>query len=145
MNKSVLDYLVTHCQLHQHFLTLKRFLLLEDGEFGHSLSTQLSQQLSFGKDWRLLCSPSFLNPLLLSALEASLNSNSSFANKLSFALKYQPHTVHVNGKSTNMYKFSFPSCLCLAVKALDFLQLKYKVWFCSAKCKLHYDMWCFCR
>lgn len=127
MNKSLLDYLVTHCQLNQHFLTLKRFLLLEDGEFGHSLSTQLSQQLSFGREWRPLCSPCFLNPLLLSALRTSLHHNSPFASKLSFALKYQPHTVRVNGKSlyaTCEYCFPIKSS---AVKALDFLQLKYKV------------------
>lgn len=103
VNGALLDYLFTHCQLHQHFLSLKKFLLLEDGEFGHSLSTQLCQQLSFGEDWRPLCSPSFLNPLLVSAVESSLSHDSVFTNRLSFSLKYLPHTVHANGESVLLY------------------------------------------
>lgn len=127
VNSSLLDYFYSHCQLHHHFLTLKRFLLLEDGEFGHALSTKLCEKLSCASDWRELASPSFLNPLLVSSLEASLHCQ-SVSSQLSFSLKYQPHTIHTNGIATSFSSFSiFPLSLPTAVKALDFLELKYKV------------------
>lgn len=100
VNQALLDHLISHCQLDHHFLALKRFLLLEDGEFGHALSTKLCQQLHFGSDWQVLCSPSFLNPLLASALEFSLHHHSLSAPiQLGFSLLYQPHNIHCNGES----------------------------------------------
>lgn len=130
MNSALLDYLVSHCKLHHHFITLKRFLLLEDGEFGQALSDRLCHQLSFGRDWRPLCSPSFLNPLLVSCLEASLQGHSVSPAKLSFFVKYQPNTMHANGKCLQaIEKCNHLIIFSPAVKALDFLELKYEVSF----------------
>ena len=82
----------------QHFVALKRYLLMEDGEFGHSLASRLFDELTFGRKWRHLCSASFLNPLLSAALGGSLHGRSPEAGRLSFALKYQPTAVKAHCK-----------------------------------------------
>ena len=46
VNAALLDHFLTSCHVTSHFLSLKRFLLLEDGEFAYSLSTQLFHKVS---------------------------------------------------------------------------------------------------
>ena len=46
MNSALLDYFLTSCHVTTHFLSLKRFLLLEDGEFAHTLSSHLFNKVS---------------------------------------------------------------------------------------------------
>lgn len=112
VNAALVQHFMTECQILRHFVALKRFLLLEDGEFGLSLSTKLFEeviavqlspwqrittfslpQLTYGGPSNHLLSPSFLNPLLSSALDSSLHGNTPEAKQLSFALKYKPASV----------------------------------------------------
>lgn len=97
VNQALLDHFIQDCHIERHFTALKRFLLLEDGEFAHIISTQLCEQLAYGS-WKDLYSASFLNPLLNMALESSLHGNSPETSRLSFALSHTPTAVHSHGK-----------------------------------------------
>ncbi|XP_064400242.1 uncharacterized protein LOC135346526 isoform X2 [Halichondria panicea] len=115
VNEALLRYFLSECHITHHFNVIKWFLLLEDGEFGHALSTRLCEELTHGRDWRVLVSPSFLNPLLSTALEVSVHSRCPEAQRISFALKYRPTSLNTH-----------------AIDALEFLQLKYEVdWPCN--------------
>ena len=46
VNSALVQYFTTELVIQEHFLTLKSFLLLEDGEFGHALTTSLFEQVS---------------------------------------------------------------------------------------------------
>ena len=98
MQEVLLDHFIHQCQLQKHFLAVKRFLLLEDGEFGHALSTKLCGELSSGRDWRVLYSPSFLRSLLVSSVEASINRDSVDVTCLHLSTRGEPKPIHPNGK-----------------------------------------------
>ena len=40
-----MEHLVEECHVRKHFLVLKRFLLMEDGEFAHTLTTRLFEEV----------------------------------------------------------------------------------------------------
>lgn len=122
VNSALLDHFLSSCHMTNHFLSLKRFLLMEDGEFAHSLATQLFHQvppsipsvrsvicsvcvcvqLMYGGSAARLSSPAFLNPLLQSALDSSLHGNSPYTQLLSFAVS-RPHTpVHPYGMALSL-------------------------------------------
>lgn len=46
VNTALVRYFTTELAIQEHFLTLKSFLLLEDGEFGHALTTSLFEEVS---------------------------------------------------------------------------------------------------
>ena len=48
MNKAVVDYFFVELNLGAHFEALRRFLLMEDGEFAQSLSDLLFEKVSPG-------------------------------------------------------------------------------------------------
>ena len=100
INQALLDHFTHDCRIDRHFTALKRFILLEDGEFAHIISTRLCEQLTFSS-WRDLYSASFLNPLLSTALESSLHGSSPETNRLSFAVSRMPTRVHTYGKSVS--------------------------------------------
>ena len=112
VNAALVQHFMTECQIFRHFVALKRFLLLEDGEFGLTMATKLFEevkvvqlslwqpvttfplpQLTYGGPSNHLLSPSFLNPLLSSALDSSLHGSTPEAKRLSFALKYKPASI----------------------------------------------------
>ncbi len=93
VNEALLRYFLLECRIKHHFDVIKWFLLLEDGEFGHALSTRLCEELTHGRSWKVLISPSFLNPLLSAALEVSVHSRCPEAKRISFALKYRPTSI----------------------------------------------------
>ena len=45
MSTALVQYFTTELEIQEHFLTLKSFLLLEDGEFGHALTTSLFEEV----------------------------------------------------------------------------------------------------
>lgn len=120
VNSALLDHFMTSCHMTNHFHSLKKFLLLEDGEFAHSLATGLfqevpsllissplsphlpslppSSQLVLGHSLRRLTSPAFLNPLLQSALDSSLHGDRQEAQLLSFALEHTPSLIQPHGQ-----------------------------------------------
>lgn len=85
--------------------------MLEDGEFGHALSTQLCDELMSGRDWRILYSPSFLRSLLVSSLEASIHRDSVDSTSLHFTTKYEPSPKHPNG--TWLALMYVATCVCM--------------------------------
>ena len=99
MNKALLDHFLTACSIKTHFTAIKRFLLLEDGEFAHVLCTGLCEELAYGAVPLYLCSSSFLNPLLRLALESCLHGHTPQAQRLAFKLKYRPTIIHTQGQN----------------------------------------------
>ena len=45
VNASVVSYFTEELGLHSHFEALRRYLLMEDGEFSHCLSTNLFEKV----------------------------------------------------------------------------------------------------
>ena len=45
VNTAIVDYYTTDLNIMTHFITLKRFLLLEDGEFANTLSSRLFEKV----------------------------------------------------------------------------------------------------
>ena len=135
MNKALLDHFLGACSIQTHFTAIKRFLLLEDGEFGHVLCSGLCEELAYGARPLYLCSSSFLNPLLRRALESSLHGHTAQAQRLAFNLKHRPTIIHTQGQNFyNSYasyliaaSFLFPCIMSAAIDALEFLELKYEV------------------
>ena len=108
VNEALLRYFLSECHITHHFNVIKWFLLLEDGEFGHALSTRLCEELTHGRDWRVLVSPSFLNPLLSTALEVSVHSRCPEAQRISFALKYRPTSLNTHGGHVQLLEILAP-------------------------------------
>ena len=46
MNQSVIDYFMVELRIERHFSILRSLLLMEDGEFGQSLSDQLFEKVN---------------------------------------------------------------------------------------------------
>lgn len=86
-------------------------------------------QLMYGGSRTQLSSPSFLNPLLQSALDSSLHGDSPYTQLLSFAVgrphtAIQPYGMALSPSHSPSSTLSLPS---IAVDALDYLSLSYKV------------------
>ena len=99
VNKALLDHFLTTCAIQTHFIAIKKFLLLEDGEFAHVLSNGLCEELTYGSSPLYLCSSSFLNPLLHLSLESCLHGHTPQAQRLAFRLKHRPSIIHSQGKN----------------------------------------------
>ncbi|XP_077870615.1 LOW QUALITY PROTEIN: gamma-tubulin complex component 6-like [Saccoglossus kowalevskii] len=110
VNRSILDYFMVDLNIDRHFESLRHFLFLEDGEFGHRLCHQLFERLAQGATPVELLSPMSLNSILAKALQAAVYGETKFAENLSFALKYYPLAFKRN-----------------SIDALDCLELRYKV------------------
>lgn len=100
VNEALLNHFLDSCDIKTHFVAIKRYLLMEDGEFSHVISSRLCEQLNYSSSSRYLCSPSFLNPLLTFALESSLHGHLPEAQRLAFKLKHQPKLIHTHGELT---------------------------------------------
>lgn len=115
MNKALLDHFLTACSIDTHFTAIKRYLLMEDGEFAHVLCSGLCEELAYGAVPLYLSSSSFLNPLLRQALESSLHGHTPQAQRLAFKLKYRPTIIHTQGQNYCTLKkttFSSQSIRC---------------------------------
>ena len=102
VNSALVTYFIEELNIKDHFVALRRFLLLEDGEFGHTLSNGLFEELSSLNPAVRLTSFVFLNPLLTSALQSSIYGDTVHASRLSFGLKYIPHTIDSTGECVSM-------------------------------------------
>ncbi|CAI9609715.1 unnamed protein product [Staurois parvus] len=90
VNKAVVDFYFVELNMEKHFVAIRHFLLMEDGEFAQSLSDQLFEKLVSGQTPGELFTPLVLNSILNKALQYSLHGDSQLASNLSFALKYIP-------------------------------------------------------
>lgn len=117
IDKALLEHLTRNCNLVKHFTALKLFLLMEDGEFAHTLTSVLFEELTNDKNWTRICSASFLNGLLSRALDSSLQGSSPEAARLSFVTNGRHQVGTLSATSVN---------------AMNFLELNYKVdWPCN--------------
>nr|XP_047122546.1 gamma-tubulin complex component 6-like isoform X2 [Hydra vulgaris] len=116
VNKSVVQYFIGDLDIEVHFDAFRKFLLLEDGEFGHSLCSQLFSKVSSGMNPQDFCNSIHLNNIIIEALRISLYaSRIKYSNQLAFSLKSLPEHFNVS-----------------EVSVLDFLELRYGVpWPCN--------------
>ena len=125
VNLALVGYFMEELAIQEHFVAMRRFLLLEDGEFGHALASALFEAVSSPSAVVRLSSAAFLNPLLTTALQSSIYGDTPHSSRLGFALKYQPAVVKANckwvwlassgvGCPTHQVpcSFSSPSCPC---------------------------------
>ena len=98
VNLALVGYFMEELAIQEHFVAMRRFLLLEDGEFGHALASTLFEAVSSPSAVVRLSSAAFLNPLLTTALQSSIYGDTPHSSRLGFALKYQPAVVKANCK-----------------------------------------------
>ncbi|XP_062505293.1 gamma-tubulin complex component 6-like isoform X2 [Corticium candelabrum] len=110
VNKAVVAYFIEDLCIQDHFQAIRHFLLLEDGEFGHALASGLFSKLSSGISSADLCSVGVMNNLLADSLGVSLGAGFDHMSCLSFSLKFRPQALNQSD-----------------IRALDFLELRYKV------------------
>ncbi|XP_072181800.1 gamma-tubulin complex component 6-like [Diadema setosum] len=110
VNQSILDYFLVELRIDKHFVALRRFLFLQDGEFGQALCDQIFDKLAHCVHLQELLSPITLNQILSRAIQLSASSNSELTDNLSFALKWHPMVYKPN-----------------AIDTLDCLELRYHV------------------
>ncbi|XP_041460037.1 gamma-tubulin complex component 6-like isoform X1 [Lytechinus variegatus] len=110
VNQSILDYFLVDLRVDKHFTALRRFLFLQDGEFGQALCDQIFDKLAQCVHLQELLSPLTLNQILSRAIQLSASSDSEQADNLSFALKWHPSVFKPN-----------------AIDTLDCLELRYHV------------------
>ncbi|CAB3981305.1 Gamma-tubulin complex component 6 [Paramuricea clavata] len=111
VNSAVVSYFMDNLKLVGHFETLKKFLLMEDGEFSYSLTQQLFEKISSGVTPQQLCCISTLNSIMAQSIQSSVYAcQSENTRSLSFVLKSIPDIFKRND-----------------VKVLDFLELRYKI------------------
>jgi len=116
VNKAVVQYFLHDLHIEAHFDAFRKFLLLEDGEFGHALCSQLFQKIASGVKPQNFCNAIHLNNIIIEALRMSLYaSRIEYSNQLTFALKNIPEIFRPSD-----------------VGVLDFLELRYQVpWPCN--------------
>lgn len=116
VNKAVVQYFIKDLHIEAHFDAFRKFLLLEDGEFGHSLRSQLFEKISSGMRPQEFCNTIRLNNIIIEALRLSLYaSRIEYSNQLTFSLKSIPDVFQPSD-----------------VGVLDFLELRYQVpWPCN--------------
>ncbi|XP_028414465.1 gamma-tubulin complex component 6-like [Dendronephthya gigantea] len=111
VNSAVVRYFMDNLKLVEHFETLKKFLLMEDGEFSYSLTQQLFEKISTGVTPEQLCCISSLNSIMAQSIQSSVYAcRSENSSSLSFVLKSIPDIFKRND-----------------VKVLDFIGLRYKI------------------
>uniref|UniRef100_S4R8P1 Gamma-tubulin complex component 6 n=1 Tax=Petromyzon marinus TaxID=7757 RepID=S4R8P1_PETMA len=141
VNKAIVEYYIVDLNVKTHFEALKHFVLLEDGEFAHSLSEQLFAKLASGPSPAQLLSPMPLNAILGKALQESQHGDSLPVASLSLAVKRVPDVFKANDPDALNclqlgYKVDWPlnivitdSCLTKYNKVFSvMLQLERMVW-----------------
>merc|ERR1719322_228611 len=83
VNRCAVNYFMNDLQLLRHFETLRKFLLLEDGEFSQVFSDGLFEMIHSGKHPDEVFNPVSLDSLLSLALQYSTQSTSFFTSNLS--------------------------------------------------------------
>lgn len=99
VNSALVSYFLEELAIQEHFVAMRRFLLLEDGEFGHTLANALFEAVSSPSAVVRLSSAAFLNPLLTTALQSSIYGDTPHSSRLGFALKYQPAVIRTSCES----------------------------------------------
>ena len=109
VNRCAINYFMMNLKLPVHFMTMRRFLLLEDGEFSSSLSRNLFDLMLSG------CSPSeALKPIVIDSI-------------LSHALKSSAHHLSNYYNLSIKVKFLPLAFSTVDIKVFDCLQLYYHV------------------
>ncbi|XP_065066356.1 gamma-tubulin complex component 6-like isoform X2 [Rhopilema esculentum] len=113
---AAVEYFTDTLQIGHHFDAFRKFLLLEDGEFGHSLCNEIFKKAFVCVSPKEFCQPSILNNMINKAMQFSVFADKvESARQLTFSLKWIPDVIRTTD-----------------IASLDFLQLRYKVpWPCN--------------
>nr|XP_022343594.1 gamma-tubulin complex component 6-like isoform X1 [Crassostrea virginica] len=90
VNETLLNYFFVELHLMDHLKTLRRYLLMENGDFAQILSDMLFEKISSSLGAWETFTPLFLNGALSKALKSSTHTDEKLSENLSFALKYTP-------------------------------------------------------
>ncbi|XP_061177982.1 gamma-tubulin complex component 6-like [Saccostrea echinata] len=99
VNESLLDYFFVELHLMDHLKALRRYLLMENGDFAQMLSDMLFEKISSPVSAREMLTPLFLNSALSKALKSTTQTDDKLAENLSFAFKYPPGHIPAKGRS----------------------------------------------
>lgn len=99
VNETLLNYFFVELHLMDHLKTLRRYLLMENGDFAQILSDMLFEKISSSLSAREMLTPLFLNGALSKALKSSTHTDEKLAENLSFAFKYPPGLTPPAGRS----------------------------------------------
>ncbi|XP_052781322.1 gamma-tubulin complex component 6-like [Mya arenaria] len=90
VNRSLVEYFLADLRIEDHFLALRRYLCMADGDFSEILCDLLMEKLGTNPRPRDLINPMFLNNCLNKAVRLSVNADDKYADNLSFLHKYVP-------------------------------------------------------
>ncbi|XP_052265860.1 gamma-tubulin complex component 6-like isoform X2 [Dreissena polymorpha] len=141
VNKSLVDYFLSDLQIEDHFLALRRYLCMGDGDFSEILCDLLMEKLGTNPRPRDLINPMFLNNCLNKAVRLSVNAEDKYADNVSFILKYLPRVMEQTAPDVFdciqlHYEVGWPLNIVITENSLDkycqvfsfMLQLKRVVW-----------------
>ncbi|KAL5014919.1 hypothetical protein ScPMuIL_009189 [Solemya velum] len=141
VNESVINYFTVDLQIDGYFKALRRYLLMEDGDFAQNISDFLMEKLSMKINPHQLLNPVFLNTTLTKALRSSMHADDKYADNLSFAIRYLPKVLNMMNHDTLdclelRFKTDWPVNIVITEASIDkygkvfsfMLQLKRIVW-----------------
>ncbi|WAR25208.1 GCP6-like protein [Mya arenaria] len=119
----LVEYFLADLRIEDHFLALRRYLCMADGDFSEILCDLLMEKLGTNPRPRDLINPMFLNNCLNKAVRLSVNADDKYADNLSFLHKYVPRVawpMNIVITKNSLHKYS---------QVFSFmLQLKRVVW-----------------
>ncbi|KAL4226032.1 Gamma-tubulin complex component 6 [Mactra antiquata] len=93
VNESLVRYFLTDLQIEEHFMALRRYLCMGDGDFSEILCDLLMDKLGTNPRPQDIINPIFLNNCLNKAIRLSVNADDKYADNVSFIHKYLPRTM----------------------------------------------------
>lgn len=93
VNESLVRYFLADLQIEEHFMALRRYLCMADGDFSEILCDLLMEKLGTSPRPQDLFNPMFLNNCLNKAVRLSVNADDKYAENVSFIHKYLPRIV----------------------------------------------------
>ncbi|XP_045164903.2 gamma-tubulin complex component 6-like [Mercenaria mercenaria] len=93
VNESLVRYFLADLQIEDHFMALRRYLCMGDGDFSEILCDLLMEKLGTNPRPQDLVNPMFLNNCLNKAVRLSVNADDKYADNVSFIHKYLPRTL----------------------------------------------------
>ncbi len=103
---AIVRYFFDHLQIGVHFAAFRKYLLLEDGEFGHSLCNQIFDKAFIGVSPKEFCIPTVLNNMISKAMQLSLFADKiEFSRQFTFSLKSIPEVLRSTGMFVSFLHF----------------------------------------
>ncbi|GFN97087.1 gamma-tubulin complex component [Plakobranchus ocellatus] len=100
VNSAIVNYFTSELRIDDHFVALRRYLLMADGDFSEILANILFEKLSTNPLPQEIFNPVFLNGALTKAVRSSIYSDDKHMLNLSFALNSMPTVLMPNAPNS---------------------------------------------